>query len=161
MFTIIAAVGKNLELGKNGGLIWHLPNDLKFFKEKTTGHKVFMGRNTYLSLPKKLPNREHFVLTDVEIGNSEGINIVTNLDEFVSKYKDTDEEIFVIGGAMVYKEMLPYATKMYLTEVNAECKDASVYFPAFNPNDYLRVELYDNEDGSIKYKHVEYIRKNK
>ena len=161
MFTIIAAVGKNLELGKNGDLIWHLPNDLKFFKEKTTGHKVFMGRNTYLSLPKKLPNREHFVLTDVEIENTEGINIVTNLDEFVSKYKDTDEEIFVIGGAMVYQQMLQYSKKMYLTEVDAECKDASVYFPAFNPNDYLRVELYDNEDGSIKYKHVEYIRKDK
>ena len=159
MFTIIAAVGKNLELGKNGDLIWHLPNDLKFFKEKTDGHKIFMGRNTYYSLPKRLKNREYFVLTDVSIENPEGINVVTNLDEFVSEYKDSEEEIFVIGGAMVYSQMLKYSKKMYLTEINAKCKDASVYFPSFDRKDFIRVELYDNEDGGIKYRHVEYLRK--
>ncbi|MBR1884249.1 MAG: dihydrofolate reductase [Clostridia bacterium] len=159
MFTIIAVIGKNLELGKNGSLIWHLPNDLKFFKEKTTGHKVFMGRNTYLSLPKKLPNREHFVLTDCQIEDSDGIVIITDLDEFVKKYKDVEEEIFVIGGAMVYSEMLPYSQKMYLTEVDMCCNDASVYFPKFDKEKYIRKELYSNEDYGIKYKHVEYIKK--
>ena len=88
MFTIIAAVGKNLELGKNGGLIWSLPNDLKFFKEKTNGKKVFMGLNTFRSLPKKLPNREHYVLTDVKFESDDDINQVFNLEEFIKVSKD-------------------------------------------------------------------------
>ena len=104
MFSMIAAIGKNRELGKNGGLIWQLPSDLKFFKEQTTGKKVFMGKRTFESLPRKLPNREHFVLTDEEIDN-DGINLVWNLEEFVNKHLNTDEEIFVIGGGMVYKQM--------------------------------------------------------
>ena len=150
MFSMIAAIGRNRELGKNGDLIWHLPNDLKFFKEHTIGKKVFMGKRTFESLPKKLPNREHFVLTDVEI-DSDGINLVWNLEE--------EEEIFVIGGGMVYKQMLPYANRLLLTEVNAECKEADTYFPEFNKQDFVRKVLGKNEDNGIYYEHVEYLRK--
>lgn len=159
MFTIIAAVGKNLELGKNGGLIWSLPNDLKFFKEKTTGKKVFMGLNTFRSLPKKLPNREHYVLTDVKFESDDDINQVFNLEEFIKQNKDTKEEIFVIGGGMVYRQMLPYSKKMYLTEIDAICNDAQVYFPNFDKTEFERKELYKNSDNGINYTHVEYIRK--
>lgn len=160
MFTIIAAIGKNFELGKNGDLIWHLPNDLKFFKEKTTGHKIFMGRKTFLSLPKKLPNREHFVLTTnkTNIIDCE-INIVNDLEKFVDENKDTTEEIFVIGGAQVYKLMLPYVTKMFLTEIEDVSLDADVYFPKFNLGDFTRRVISSNEDNGVKYSHVEYIRK--
>lgn len=159
MFIIIAAVGKNLELGKNGGLIWSLPNDLKFFKEKTTGKKVFMGLNTFRSLPKKLPNREHYVLTDVKFESDDDINQVFNLEEFIKQNKDTKEEIFVIGGGMVYRQMLPYSKKMYLTEIDAICNDAQVYFPNFDRTEFERNELYKNSDNGINYTHVEYIRK--
>lgn len=159
MFTIIAAVGRNLELGKNGGLIWSLPNDLKFFKEKTTGKKVFMGLNTFRSLPKKLPNREHYVLTDVKFESDDDINQVFNLEEFIKQNKDTKEEIFVIGGGMVYRQMLPYSKKMYLTEIDAICNDAQVYFPKFDKTEFERNELYKNSDNGINYTHVEYIRK--
>ncbi len=158
MFSMIAAIGRNRELGKNGDLIWHLPNDLKFFKEHTIEKKVFMGKRTFESLPKKLPNREHFVLTDVEI-DSDGVNLVWNLEEFVQKHLNEEEEIFVIGGGMVYKQMLPYANRLLLTEVNAECKEADTYFPEFNKQDFVRKVLGKNEDNGIYYEHVEYLRK--
>ena len=158
MFSIIAAIGKNRELGKNGDLIWQLPNDLKFFKEQTMGKKVFMGKRTFESLPKKLPNREHFVLTDVNI-DADGINLVWNLDEFVNKYLDTTEEVFVIGGGMVYTQMLPYAKRLVLTEVDAKCQTADTYFPEFNKNEWKRTVLSKNSDNGINYEHVEYVRK--
>lgn len=159
MFTIIAAVGRNLELGKNGGLIWHLPKDLKFFKEKTTGHKIFMGRKTFLSLPKKLPNREHFVLTTSKNNIDCDINIVNDLEKYINENKDSNDEIFVIGGAQVYKQMLPYAKKMYLTEIEDISPDADVYFPTFDKNKYTRTVLYQNEDNGITYNHVKYEKK--
>lgn len=158
MFSIIAAIGKNRELGKNGDLIWQLPNDLKFFKEQTTGKKVFMGKRTFESLPKKLPNREHFVLTDVNI-EADGINLVWNLDEFINRYLDTSEEVFVIGGGMVYTQMLPYAKRLVLTEVDAECDMADTYFPEFDKNEWKRTVLSKNSDNGINYEHVEYVRK--
>lgn len=158
MFSMIAAVGKNLELGKNGGLIWKLPNDLKFFKEHTSGKKVFMGKRTFESLPKKLPNREHFVLTDENI-DADGINLVWDLNKYVEENVDSEEEIFVIGGGMVYKEMLPFSKRLLLTEVDAEDDSADTYFPNFNKEEWIRNVLSENSDGDIKYSHVEYIRK--
>ena len=158
MFSIIAAIGKNRELGKNGDLIWQLPNDLKFFKEQTNGKKVFMGKRTFESLPKKLPNREHFVLTDVNI-EADGINLVWDLNEFVKQYLDTSEEVFVIGGGMVYTQMLPYAKRLVLTEVDAECDMADTYFPEFDKNEWKRTVLSKNSDNGINYEHVEYVRK--
>ena len=118
-----------------------------------------MGKRTFESLPKKLPNREHFVLTDVDI-QDEGINLVWNLEEFVKQHLNTDEEIFVIGGGMVYKQMLPYANRLVLTEVEAECKEADTYFPEFNKSEWERRVVAENSDGDISYKHVEYLRKN-
>lgn len=158
MFSIIAAIGKNRELGKNGGLIWQLPNDLKFFKEQTTGKKVFMGKRTFESLPKKLPNREHFVLTDANI-EADGINLVWDLNEFVNQYLELQEEVFVIGGGMVYAQMLPYAKRLVLTEVDAECNTADTYFPEFNKNEWERRVLAKKSDNGINYEHVEYVRK--
>ncbi len=158
MFSIIAAIGKNRELGKNGDLIWHLPNDLKFFKEQTSGKKVFMGKRTFESLPKKLPNREHFVLTDEDI-KDEGITVVWNLDKYIKENVDTEDEIFVIGGGMVYSQMLPYAKRLILTEIEAECKDADTYFPDFNKYAWDRRIISSNSDNGINYNHVEYTRK--
>lgn len=158
MFTMIAAIGKNRELGKKGDLIWSLPNDLKFFKEQTTGAKVFMGKRTFESLPKKLPNREHFVLTDCEM-DSEGINLVWDLEKFVKEHKDTEEEIFVIGGGMVYKQMLPYSKKMILTEVNDSCETADTYYPEFDKKDWDLEIVGNNSDRGISYNHVIYTRK--
>lgn len=183
MFYLIAAAGKNRELGKKGGLVWHLPGDLKYFKEVTTGYPVFMGENTFRSLPKMLPGREHFVLsknqpdqmsTDtlkdahpilwsaengrVSLSPNE-IFIVNDLDAFIAAHENSPEVVFVIGGASVYAQMLPHCKKLYLTEVNAESDEADVFFPEFDKNDYIKEVVGKGEDNGVKYTFVTYEKK--
>ena len=157
-YSIIAAIGKNNELGKNNDLIWHLPGDLKFFKETTTGKTIIMGRRTFESLPRMLPNRHHIVISSSN-DFPEEVEVFNSLESLLEKYKDIKDELFVIGGASIYKLFLDYADKLYLTEIDAECKDAEAYFPKFNKSDFNREELLENEDNGIKYKHVLYKRK--
>ena len=156
--TIIAAIGKNNELGYKNDLIWHLPNDLKFFKEKTTGKTIVMGYNTFLSLPRLLPNRKHIVLSEKKIDNEE-VTTVNNLDDLIKLIKSIDEEVFIIGGASVYAQFANIADKMYLTEVDNEFDLADVYFPEINKIEWNITEIGSNEDNNIKYKHMEYRRK--
>jgi dihydrofolate reductase len=155
--TIIAAIGKNRELGKDNDLIWHLPNDLKFSKEVTTDHTIIMGRNTFDSLPKMLLNRKHIVLTSRE-GLPKEVEVYKELKQILDKYKDIKEEIFIIGGASIYEQFLDYSDKLYLTEIDAE-EEASVYFPNFKRENYERQILKENQDNGISYKHVLYIKK--
>lgn len=157
-YSIIAAVGKNLELGKNNDLIWSIPGDLKFFREVTKGHKIIMGRNTFDSLPRMLPKRKHIVLSSREDFPSE-VEVYKNLKDLLLKYKDSEEEIFVIGGGSIYSLFLEYCDKLYLTEIDEEDKDASVYFPMFDKNLYDSEILGENIDNDISYKHVLYSRK--
>ena len=154
-YSIIAAVGKNRELGKDNDLIWHLPNDLKFFREVTNGKTIIMGRKTFYSLPKMLPNRKHIVISSSNNFNSE-VKVYNNLEELLEDYKDSNEELFVIGGGSIYKLFIDIADNLYLTEIDAECLDASVYFPEFDKNNYEKTILKENEDNGIKYKHVLY-----
>ena len=157
-FSIIAAVGKNLELGKNNDLIWSIPGDLKFFRSVTSGHTIIMGRNTFDSLPKMLPNRKHIVLSSKEDFPSE-VEVYKNLKDLLLKYKDCEEEIFIIGGGSVYSLFLEYCDKLYLTEIDEEDKSASVYFPSFDKDLYNEEVLGSNVDNGISYKHVLYSRK--
>lgn len=155
--SMIACVGKNLELGKDNDLIWHLPNDLKFFKEKTLNKTVVMGRNTFLSLKKKLPKRRNIVLM---LPSEEKIMDVDNfhsISEVLDEIKKIDDEVFIIGGASIYRQFLPYANKIYLTEVPMEA-EATVYFPEFDKTKYKRILLGENSDDNIKYQHVLYER---
>ena len=156
--TIIAAIGKNNELGYKNDLIWHLPNDLKFFKEKTTGKTIVMGYNTFLSLPRLLPNRKHIVLSSIKIDNEE-VTTIDNLEDLIKFIKEIDEEVFIIGGATVYAQFAKIADKMYLTEVENEFDLADVYFPEINKEEWNITEIGSNEDNNIKYKHMEYRRK--
>ena len=157
-YTIIAAIGKNRELGKDNGLIWHLPNDLKFFKEVTNHHAIIMGRKTFESLPRMLPNRKHIVLTSSENLPSE-VEVYKELKQILESYRDSQEEIFIIGGASIYSQFLEHSDKMYLTEIDAEDKSADVFFPEFNREDYTSELIKENEDNGIKYKHMVYRRK--
>ena len=156
MIALIAAIGKNNELGKNNNLIWHLPNDLKFFKEVTMGKNVVMGLNTYKSLPRKLNGRNMIVLSDVEF-KEEGIIVYNDLKKLLEDYKN--EDIYIIGGASLYKLFIDKVDTMYLTEIDASDDKADVYFPKFNKDDWNREVLKENSDNDIKYKHVRYRRK--
>lgn len=157
-YTIIAAIGKNRELGKENDLIWHLPNDLKFFKQVTSNHSIIMGRKTFESLPRMLPNRKHIVLTTSENLPSE-VEVYKELKQLLERYKDTTEEIFIIGGASIYSQFLDYSDKLYLTEIDEEDKDADVFFPEFDKSNYTSELIKENEDNGIKYKHMVYRRK--
>ena len=156
--TIIAAIGKNNELGYKNDLIWHLPDDLKFFREKTTGKTIVMGYNTFLSLPKLLPNRKHIVLSSDNL-DIKDVTSFTNLEDLIKFIKEIEEEVFIIGGASIYKQFIGLVDKMYLTEVESEFKEADVYFPEFNKDEWERIELLENENNNIRFKHIEY-RKN-
>lgn len=159
--SMIACVGKNLELGKNNDLIWHLPNDLKYFKKVTDGKVVVMGKNTFKSLPGVLKNRKNIVLTfpdDKEILPEE-VEVFHSISEFLESYKDYQDEIFIIGGASIYKQFIDKCSTLYLTEVNEECPDASVYFPQFNKEDYLKDIIDNGSDNEVNYQFTVYRRK--
>lgn len=128
---MIVAVAGNLAIGKNNDLLWHIPADLKRFKEITTGHTVIMGRNTYLSLPKRpLPNRRNLVISDIIGENLSGCELVYSIEEALEKCHQ-DEENFVIGGASVYRQFLPFTDRLYLTQVHKNF-DGDVFFPSID-----------------------------
>lgn len=157
MISIIAAIGKNRELGRGNDLIWHIKEDLKNFKNLTIGKYIVMGKNTYESLPKHLEGRKYIVLSSSlsEIENGLLFNDFNKLLEFI---KDVDEEVMIIGGASIYKLFLPFADKLYLTEIDSEEK-ADVYFPDFNKEDYECNVVSTNEVDGLKYSFVVYERK--
>lgn len=157
MISIIAAIGKNRELGRGNDLIWHIKEDLKNFKNLTMGKYIVMGKNTYESLPKHLEGRKYIVLSSSlsEIENGLLFNDFNKLLEFI---KDVDEEVMIIGGASIYKLFLPFADKLYLTEIDSEEK-ADVYFPDFNKEDYECNVVSTNEVDGLKNSFVIYERK--
>lgn len=138
MISMIVAVAKNLAIGKNNELLWHIPADLKRFKAITTGHTVIMGRNTFLSLPNRpLPNRRNLVISDI-IGESlPGCELVYSIEEALEKCNH-DEECFIIGGASVYRQCLPYTRRLYLTQVHKEF-DGDVFFPKLDFSEWKLV----------------------
>lgn len=154
--SMIAAVGKGNELGKNNGLIWNIPIDLKFFKEKTIGKTVVMGANTFHSIGKPLPQRKNIVITHQNIDK---VLIYKSIREFLIDYKNKTEEVFIIGGASIYKEFIDYVSTIYLTEIDASDKEADTYFPEFNKQLYEKIILDKNEENGIKYTHTMYKKK--
>ncbi|WP_281846897.1 dihydrofolate reductase [Olleya namhaensis] len=126
--TMIVAAGENNEIGKNNDLIWHLRDDLKRFKALTSGHHIIMGRKTFESFPKPLPNRTHIVISrqsDYKV--PEGVIVVNNIEAAIALAKD-DAQPFIIGGGEIYKLAMPYASKLELTRVHSNF-DADTFFP--------------------------------
>lgn len=148
--SIIVAIAENFAIGKNNGLLFHLPNDLKRFKEITSGHSLIMGRNTLLSLPKwPLPNRRHIVITDKKDDVFPGCEVVFSIDEAIEKVKG-EREVFVIGGGMVYRQFYPVAGKLYLTLVHKPF-DADVYFPEIVYSEWKETSREDFFDEKNKF----------
>ncbi|MFC2114476.1 dihydrofolate reductase [Bacteroidota bacterium] len=156
MISIIVAIAENFAIGKNNDLLWHLPNDLKRFKELTTGHKIIMGKNTYLSLPRRpLPNRENIVITDVKGEVFEGATTVYSIDEAISLINN-NEEAFIIGGGMIYRQILPFADRLYLTKVH-QAFDADIYFPEIDYSLWLeksREDYESDENNPYNYSYL-------
>lgn len=157
MFSIIAAIGKNRELGKNNDLVFHIKEDMKFFRDTTRDHKVIMGHKTWDSLPGKLPNRENIVISRQPVDGADAT--ISDLPTFISQNKDTGEEIFVIGGSMVYFELLPYAQNLYLTEVDAPVPDADTFFPEFDKSKYHKTIIKKGSQNDLTYTFAKYTKK--
>lgn len=132
MIAIIAAIDKNNALGFKNRLLFYLPDDLKRFKALTTGHTVVMGRKTFDSLPKgALPNRRNIVLSRSTRLELPGAEVYASLEEALQHCAD-NEQVFIMGGASVYKQAMPLADRLYMTEIDAEAAEADVYFPAID-----------------------------
>ena len=161
MISIIVAIAENYAIGKDNQLLWHISEDLKRFKKLTSGHKVIMGRNTYLSLPfQPLPKRTNIVITDNPDEVFEGCEMVFSIEEAAQKC-GPDEECFIIGGASVYKQFMPLADKLYITRVH-KAFEADTFFPVIEEKDWFlkkKSKLQQMDDGSFDYTFENYIRK--
>lgn len=132
MITLVVAMGMNREIGVNNQLPWHLPKDLKHFKELTTGHPVVMGRKTYESIGKPLPNRTNIVISRKTDWFEEGILIVSSIKEALKFAHKIDQDLFVIGGGNIFEQTLSMADRLEVTEIKTTL-EADTFFPAINP----------------------------
>jgi dihydrofolate reductase len=154
MISLIAAIGKNNELGKNNTLLWSLPADMKHFIKITSLHAVIMGRKTFESIGKPLPNRRNVVITrDIDY-KKEGVEVVHSLAQALDLFKNPGEEIFIIGGAELYKQTMDIADKLYITHIQAGDADADAFFPEIIPivwNEVAHEEHQPDEKNPIAY----------
>ncbi len=162
MLSIIVAKAKNNIIGKENKLIWHLPEDLKHFKDLTTGHTIIMGRKTFESLGRVLPNRKHIVFSqnpDFKV-NDENVEIVYSMLQ-IQEYIENEQENFVIGGAMIYNLLMPYVSKMYVTQIEKDF-EGDAFFPRIDENiweEISREKGIKNEENNLDYDYITYIRK--
>ena len=162
MISIIVAIAKDNVIGKDNKLLWHISEDLKRFKRITTNKKMIMGRKTFQSLPGVLPNREHIVITRDKNFKfaSDKVTIVHDLNSLLEMYLNCEEEIFIIGGAEIYKQFLPYAQKLYLTKIE-EAFEGDTYFPQINFDEFkaeYTSEQFTDEKNGLHYTFVDLKR---
>lgn len=162
MLSIIVAKANNNVIGKDNTLIWHLPEDLKRFKALTTGKTIIMGRKTFDSLGRILPNRKHVVITrnlDFKV-DSDMVKVIHEIEE-LKEYIDSKEECFVIGGGVIYNMLMPYVDKIYVTQLNEDF-EGDTYFPIIDENIWKiekREEGIKNQENPYNYEYIDYIRK--
>lgn len=160
--SIIVATSQNYAIGKDNDLLWHISDDLKRFKALTSGHTVVMGRRTFDSLPKKpLPKRRNIVLTHDEDFSYEGVDVAHTVQQVLNA-AEGEEELFVIGGAAIYKQFLPFAQRLYVTWVYADF-DADVYFPVIDKSVFRQVSLSErvqDAESGLWYAYADYCRMN-
>jgi dihydrofolate reductase len=161
MITIIVAIAANGAIGKDNDLLWHIPGDLRRFKELTTGHCLLMGRNTWYSLPKRpLPNRQNIVLTDDPCECLEGCESAFSIEDSIQKCGE-GKEIFVIGGGMIYKQFMSRADRLMITYVHKDF-EADTFFPAIDPKVWEETDREDrgpDEKNDFSYSYVTYHRR--
>lgn len=150
--SIIAAVSENNAIGKDNQLLWHLPADLKHFKALTTGHTIIMGRKTFDSIGKPLPNRRSIVVSRNTALKIEGVELAYTLEDAL-RLAGNKEEVFIIGGAEIYRQSLPFADKIYLTRVHQQ-HEADAFFPEIDPGiwkETASATFQPDEKNTISY----------
>lgn len=160
MIIMIAAAAENNALGKNNDLVWHLPNDFKRFKELTSGHYIIMGRKTFESFPKLLPNRTHIIITRQKNYQPEHCIVVDSLEKAL-EYIPEEEDGFIIGGGEIYKQAINFADVIELTRVHASY-DADTFFPEINNEEWQLIEEEyhpKDEKHAVDFSYLTYIRK--
>lgn len=160
MIIMIAAVAENNALGKNNDLVWHLPNDFKRFKSLTTNHHIIMGRKTFESFPKPLPNRTHIVITRQSDYHPEGCIVVDSIEKAIAACPE-NEDSYIIGGGEIYNLALPYTDIIEITKVH-HTFDADTFFPKINEKEWILVESEENlkdEKHLYDFTYETYIRK--
>jgi len=154
MISIIVAVAENNVIGKDNNLIWHLPVDMKFFKDTTMGHCVIMGRKNYESIPEKFrpfSNRTNIVVTRQKEFHAPGTIVVDSIEKAIEAAKQTnDTEIFIIGGAEIYKQTLPLTDRIYFTRIHHSF-DGDTFFPEINWNEWKEI---DRKKGIVDEKNI-------
>ncbi|WP_026884784.1 dihydrofolate reductase [Clostridium akagii] len=154
MLSIIVAFNENYVIGNQNKLIWHISNDLKRFKKITTGKTIVMGRKTFESLPGVLPGRKHIVITEnKEYTAANAMVTVVNDIKEIFKYEDSSEEFFIIGGGEIYKQLLPYCKRLYLTKI-VSTQEGDTYFPKFDINKYRVIEEENNVENNVEYSFI-------
>ena len=154
---LIAAVDKNLAIGKNGRIPWHIKEDLQYFQKNTLNTAMIMGRSTFESIGKPLPNRQNIVMTRSP-ANREGVIEVLDSTTAIKEAKKASSKISIIGGESIYKEFLPLASKLLITEINITVEGADTFFPAWNKQKWTEKSRINSIENGIEYSFVEYLR---
>ena len=163
MFSIIVAIANKNIIGGDNKLLWHISEDLKRFKSITTGHTIVMGRKTFESFPKPLPNRHHVVLTrdkNYKV-DSDQVTVINDIETFMKTYENSGSEIFIIGGGEIYNLFLPYCNKLYLTKIKEDF-EGDTYFPEINYNEWTITESseeYIDSKNNLSYQFINLCRK--
>lgn len=148
LISIIVAISLNNAIGRNNQLLWHIPEDLKYFKKVTSGHTIIMGRKTWESIGRPLPNRRNIVVSRTH-KTIEGAEVYSSLEDAL-KTASTEGEVFIIGGGQIYKQALPMANKLYLTIMNQTIEDADTFFPEIDFSQWEEIENESLDYGERK-----------
>lgn len=158
MISFLVAMDENRVIGLNNDMPWHLPADLAYFKKMTTGHTIVMGRKTYESIGRALPNRKNVILTRDQKFTAENCIVIHSIDEALAIMDNNDEEYFVIGGTEIFQQFFPYADRLYITQIN-EKFEGDTYFPPFDSKEWKvvsREQGIKNEKNPYDYEFLIY-----
>ena len=154
---LIAAVDKNLAIGRDGKIPWHIKEDLQYFQKNTLNTSMIMGRSTFDSIGKALPNRQNIIMTKSP-ANREGVIEVSDVASAINEAKKASNKISIIGGESIYKEFLPLANKLLITEIDITVEGADTFFPAWKKQEWTEKSRTNSMENGIEYSFVEYLR---
>ncbi len=156
--VLIAAVSRNGVIGKDGAIPWDLKEELKFFQKQTTGSAIIMGRATHESIGRPLPNRLNILMTRSPKKRDDGVIEVSTKEKACEAARAFSDEIYIIGGENIYKEFMPLAQAMLITEVELDIKSGSAFFPEWDNAEWKEVSRVRSEEGDVKFSFVKYSR---